>query len=152
MKKDEECLIVFLEAKPYLELLRLTDPPCESVLHAGESYRPRVDTGWNGFYDWLGFENRRIVGITWFCFEDFYFLLDVFENLTYAKVEYSHDGSPFFTIFFQSNEGVNYSSYGDQDFGYNWLFESDSGKLAVSFRASYVSEYLNDGAEIVRSI
>jgi hypothetical protein len=121
--------IIFLDACP----IRFQDK-------AGVEYK-KVSSGEDsGFYDWLRSEDGSPIGVTWFPHSS-EFLES--KRATYLKSQKYIDVSDAFemTVWFtESQRVVDEGNSGDQDFGGNSVYFSESGVCAISFSISNLGE------------
>jgi peptidoglycan/xylan/chitin deacetylase (PgdA/CDA1 family) len=139
-----KCLVVFFGEKVEMAWGHESDIS-RGFDHKNETYTVSDgDDGNNGFYDWLRTKDRTLIGVRFFGFENTYFLAEHLQDLPYIKIGHALDDSPILDIYFSDERKVDESLGGDQDFGWNWLFKTASGKLAMSFFAEDVIETMED--------
>src|SRR5262245_710521 len=118
-------LVMFLW--PRLTLAESLSWPIAQLRANNERYLP-ISSDWSGFYDWLRDENGILFGVRYSPFPEAEFLAEVVKDLPYVRVNQGPDVEIFFTD--RLREPVPEKSC-DQDFLYDHLFKTDSGKLAI---------------------
>lgn len=120
-------LIIFLW--PRLTLAESLSWPVTQLHAKNEVYRT-VSSDWSGFYDWLRDDNGSLFGLRYSPFPETGFITEVVKGLPYARVYGSYAIEVFFSQ--QIREPVPERSC-DQDFLYDQVFKTDSGKYAIAF-------------------
>lgn len=148
MIDKECCLIVLFRKKIELAWIKCESFPLSSFRYQGSLYQGQINEGFNGFYDWLRTSDGKLIGVTYFGNNDLGILTATFRQFSCVTVQNAIDGSPIFNIFFSSNRIFDEKSSDDQDFGYNWLFNTDSGEFALSFNANNILKFLTNIEQI----
>ena len=128
----EKCLLIFFKSPLELAWAELPDDAPSAIVYKNQIYKYAGTQEWNGFYDWLRNYRNEIIGVRYFPFEDFKELASLVNRLTDCKVNTNDKGAVWFDLFFTSDRNVNEKISDDQDFGGNWLFETESGDKAMS--------------------
>jgi hypothetical protein len=131
----EKCLLLFFKSPLELAWAELPNDAPVAIVYKNQTYKNIGTQGWNGFYDWLRNYQNKIVGVRYFPFEDFEMLATLINQLPDCKVVTNNKGAVWFDLFFSSDRSVNEKKSDDQDFGGNWLFQTESGDKAMSLIA-----------------
>ncbi|MGI4719845.1 MAG: hypothetical protein ACRYGO_18055 [Janthinobacterium lividum] len=93
----------------------------------------------NGFYDWLRCEDKKIIGVRWFPYENNSSFLKKLNAIQInGNIEVSNDRLEL-RIFFSSIRTIDESNSRDQDFLGNHIYYSEVGKCAISFSTDSLS-------------
>jgi hypothetical protein len=127
-------LIIFLW--PRLTLAESQSWPVGELRVQNEVYRP-ASSDWSGFYDWLRDDSGTLFGLRYSPFPETEFITEVVKGLGYTRVYEGHAIEVFFTK--QPRDPVDERSC-DQDFLYDQVFRTDSGKYAIAFATDGLTE------------
>jgi hypothetical protein len=124
--KSSLTLIMFFW--PRLTLAESPSWPIKQLQVGSELYVP-VSPDWSGFYDWLRDNNGNLLGIRFSSFPETEFLIHALSGLPYTYVE----GNDTVEIFLTSGRRRSVPERScDQDFLYDQVFKSASGKHALA--------------------
>src|SRR5688572_15010531 len=131
----EKCLLIFLKSPFELAWAELPNDAPSAIVYKNQTYNNIGIEEWNGFYDWLRNYQNEIIGVRYFPFEDFEMLASLINRLPDCEVVTNDKGAVRFDLFFSADRSVNEKISDDQDFGGDWLFQTESGDKAMSLIA-----------------
>jgi hypothetical protein len=115
--------------------------PDQEVRVGGEVFtliRGSDEAELNGFYDFLRTSNGEVVGIRFLPIGDFDFVSQTATAGQRLRIQGHHP--PSLLIFFDQHQNYNDADSDDQEFGYNFLYGSPTGQLAVTFSLERLSK------------
>lgn len=126
-----DTIAVLLSEKEPPRVATLVGAPTSRISIAGCIYRDKDVPEWLGFYDWLRSESDELVGVR-------LWLDDPMSSLQPLRecMGVNFRASSELLVFFGTSQAYDASRSDDQDFGGNWLFESEEG-YALCFHAPH---------------
>lgn len=124
--------IILLVLKKQLDIVLLEDISSEILVN--EQVFKQKDYGdFNGFYDWLRNHDNKIVGLRYFLFEDYQFIIDSFRYLDYVETELTKQNNSILNIYFSEKRTFIDEISNDQLFIDNYIYKSELNEYAITF-------------------
>lgn len=149
MKGTENCIIIFLKTEVEFALIECDKLPLSSFSYKGQIYNGHIDSGFNGFYDWLRAQDGEVLGVEYFADGAYDDLINSIHWLPNVEVDFSPNRHPIIRIYFSSRRDYDELQSDDQEFGCNWMFQARSGEFALSFNGNNVSAFLEGIRETI---
>jgi hypothetical protein len=127
------CVILILEES--IVLAEHEPWPVQSFSIDGETYREIGLGEWTGFYDWLRDRSGNVIGVRYSSFKDIPGLIEAARTLDYVVVRSSRS----LEIFLADKRESDEQHSADQEFQYDAVFHSATGRWALAFDTSALS-------------
>lgn len=126
--------IILVVLKSTLEIVQLNDLSHKIILD-GQEFTKKIKGDFLGFYDWLKNKEGNIIGLRYFLFEDYQFIIDdlALLHVNYLEIDSAVRYNSILYIYFSEEKDFIDKVSNDQLFGDNCIYKSELGEYAITF-------------------